>query len=133
MATTDVRVLLDTHAFIWWMANDRKLSVAANRAIGDPEGEVFVSAATVWEITTKHRLGKLQIDPQIAADVEGAIKRQNFLGLPVTLRHAQTAGALPGPHSDPFDRMLIAQALREELTMISNETPFDAYGVARLW
>ncbi len=126
-------LLLDTHAFIWWMANDPKLSRLAYAEIAVGESDVFISAATVWEIATKHRLGKLEVDDDLASSMETAIAKQNFLGLPVTLAHAQRAGALPGPHADPFDRMLIAQAMTEDLTLVSNERPFDLYGVKRLW
>jgi PIN domain nuclease of toxin-antitoxin system len=128
-----VALLLDTHAFIWWMANDPKLSRLAYAEIAVGESDVFISAATVWEIATKHRLGKLEVDDDLASSMETAIAKQNFLGLPVTLAHAQRAGALPGPHADPFDRMLIAQAMTEDLTLVSNERPFDLYGVKRLW
>ncbi len=129
-----MRLLLDTHAFLWWLFGDRKLSTRAQMAVADAgEDDVFVSAASVWEIATKFRLGKLVIAEPIANDIEKSVTSQNFLGLPVTLLHAQTAGSLPGPHADPFDRMLIAQAMLEELTLISNETLFDAYGVKRLW
>jgi PIN domain nuclease of toxin-antitoxin system len=128
-----VALLLDTHAFIWWMANDPKLSRLAYAEIAGGESEVFISAATVWEIATKHRLGKLEVDDDLASSMQTAIAKQNFLGLPVSLAHAQRAGALPGPHADPFDRMLIAQAMTEDLTLVSNERPFDLYGVKRLW
>jgi len=128
-----VRLLLDTHAFLWWVITDRKLSSAAHAAMSAAHNEVFVSAASVWEIATKHRLRKLPIPDSLANDIELAVIGQGFLGLPVTLLHAQSAGALPGPHTDPFDRMLIAQAMLEDLTLISNETPFDAYAVKRLW
>jgi len=93
----------------------------------------LVSAATAWEIATKYRLGKL---PQVAGfvhDIEGGIAAAGFESMPVTLRHGQTAGALPGHHNDPFDRMLIAQAMLETCTLVSNDRAFDAYGTARLW
>jgi PIN domain nuclease of toxin-antitoxin system len=129
----DVRLLLDTHAFLWWLAGDSALSGPARGAIANEENEVFISAASIWEMTTKHRIGKLpSLDP-IAANIEAAISGQDFLPLPISLRHAQTAGSLPGPHRDPFDRMLIAQAMLDELVLVSNEIPFDVYGVKRLW
>jgi PIN domain nuclease of toxin-antitoxin system len=128
-----VNLLLDTHALIWWLAGDATLSFAAREAIANESNAVFISAASGWEITTKHRLGKLPGLGTIAADFEGTIVTQGFIGLPITLRHGQMAGALPGPHRDPFDRMLIAQALLDHLVLVSNEQPFDAYGVGRLW
>ncbi|MDB5359024.1 MAG: twitching motility protein PilT [Rhodospirillales bacterium] len=128
-----MRLLLDTHAFIWWLAGDDALSNAARVAIAEEGNEIFVSAASAWEMTTKHRIGKLpRLDP-IAADLESAIAGQGFRELPISLRHGQVAGALPGLHRDPFDRMLIAQAMLDDLVLVSNETPFDAYGVRRLW
>lgn len=128
-----MRLLLDTHALLWWLAGDEALSLAARTAIADEGNGVFVSAASAWEITTKHRTGRLPGVDAIIADLEGAIAEQGFAGLPITLRHGQVAGALPGPHRDPFDRMLIAQAMLEDLVLVSNEQPFDAYGVRRLW
>jgi PIN domain nuclease of toxin-antitoxin system len=127
------RLLLDTHAFIWWLAGDERLGVDAREAIGEGLESVFVSAATIWEIATKYRLGKLPGVSAVADDLAGAIESQGFIGLPVSIPHAQAAGALPGPHRDPFDRMLIAQAMLDDLVLVSNESAFDAYGVRRLW
>lgn len=129
----DLRLLLDTHALLWWLAGDEALSRAARVAIADEANEIFVSAASAWEITTKHRIGRLPGASAILPDLDRTIADQGFAGLPISVRHAQIAGALPGPHRDPFDRMLVAQAMLETLTLISNEHPFDAYGVSRLW
>ncbi len=128
-----MRLLLDTHAFLWWLAGDEALSPAARAAIADEANGVFVSAASAWEIATKHRIGKLPGVAAVVADLDGAIADQGFEGLPIGVRHGQAAGVLPGPHRDPFDRMLIAQAMLENLVLVSNEQSFDAYGVARLW
>ena len=128
-----MRLLLDTHAFLWWLAGDESLSVPARAAIADENNDVFVSAISAWEITTKHRLGKLPGVAAIVSDLEAAIASQNFIGLPVSVPHGQLGGALPGPHRDPFDRMLIAQATVERLTLVSNEQLFDSYGLGRLW
>ncbi len=128
-----MRLLLDTHAFLWWLAGDDALSAAAKTAISDDANEIFVSAASAWEITTKHRIAKLPGVAAIVADLDAAILGQGFVGLPISPRHGQVAGALPGPHRDPFDRMLIAQAMLEGLVLVSNERSFDAYGVGRLW
>jgi PIN domain nuclease of toxin-antitoxin system len=127
------RLLLDTHAFLWWLAGDRKLSLRARAALGEDPGPTFVSAASIWEISTKHRSGKLPGASAIAGDLGGTIESQGFIGMPITIEHAQVAGTLPGPRRDPFDRMLIAQALVDDLVLISNERAFDAYGVRRLW
>ncbi|WP_428490639.1 type II toxin-antitoxin system VapC family toxin [Rhodopila sp.] len=126
-------LLLDTHALLWWLAGDSSLSPVAKAAIEDESNPVFISAASSWEIATKHRLGKLPEIAAIMADLDGAILEQGFVGLPITIRHGQAAGALPGPHRDPFDRMLIAQAMLNDLVLISNEKQFDAYGVKRMW
>ena len=128
-----MRLLLDTHAFLWWSINDGRLSQAARRAIADDDNDVLISAASVWEITTKHRLGKLPGTDLIAADIAGAIADQRFDTLAITVDDATRAGALPGPRRDPFDRMLIAQALAHNLVFVSNETRFDRYDVRRLW
>jgi PIN domain nuclease of toxin-antitoxin system len=128
-----VQLLLDTHTFLWWLSGDDSLSATARTAIADEDNSIFVSAASAWEIATKHRIGKLPGVAAIVTDLDRAIVDQGFIGLPISLRHGQTAGALPGPHRDPFDRMLIAQAMLENLVLVSNEQPFDAYGVARFW
>jgi len=128
-----MRLLLDTHAFLWWLAGDKALSMMARDVITDEANEIFVSAASVWEMARKHRIGKLSSLDPIAADLEAAIVGQGFRALPISLRHGQIAGALPGPHRDPFDRMLIAQAMLDDLVLVSNEAPFDSYGVRRLW
>jgi PIN domain nuclease of toxin-antitoxin system len=128
-----VRLLLDTHAFLWWLAGHSSLSRRARTEIDSSGSDVFVSAASAWEIATKHRLGKLPEAGLVAVDVTSAIESQQFTPLAVSVRHGQAAGALPGVHRDPFDRMLIAQAILEDLVLVSNERAFDFYGVKRLW
>ncbi|MDZ4381227.1 MAG: type II toxin-antitoxin system VapC family toxin [Parvibaculum sp.] len=128
-----MRLLLDTHTFIWWMTNDRALPASAREMIGREDNDIFLSAATAWEMAIKHKIGKLPIVAGFIADVPGAMEAEGFIELPVSVVHGQMAGALDGHHKDPFDRMLIAQALCEELTLVSNETRFDTYGVTRLW
>lgn len=128
-----MRLLLDTHALLWWLAGDPALSPEAKTGIGDLGNDVLVSAASTWEIATKHRIGRLPAAAALAADVAGAVASQGFVELSITLRQAQVAGNLPGPHRDPFDRMLIAQALVDDLVLVSNEAVFDRYGVRRLW
>ena len=128
-----MRLLLDTHAFLWWLAGDAKrLSRRARQAIGNSENDVYVSAASVWEIAIKHRLGKLDATA-LLGHTSRVIAGQAFLTLDMTIDHAERAGVLPGDHKDPFDRMLIAQAQAEHLTLVSNETMFDEHGVSRLW
>ena len=128
-----MRLLLDTHAFIWWVAGDQRVPHAARNAIVDGSNDKFVSAASAWEIATKHRLGKLPDAQALALDIRGAIAFQGFEELPVTVAEGVRAGELPGPLRDPFDRMLIAQALAHDLVVVSNEALFDRYGVRRLW
>ena len=124
---------MDTHAFIWWVNGSERLQSRARRAIEDDGNVVFVSAASAWEIATKYRLGRLPGVDEIVPDIVGAIADQGFQGLPVTVEEAVQAGGLPGTLRDPFDRMLIAQALSRNLVLISNESIFDPYGVRRMW
>jgi len=107
--------------------------VPARTAIGDAGNTVFVSAASAWEIATKVRIGRLPGAAGIAADLAGVLASQGFVGLPISFKHGRAAGALPGPHKDSFDRMLIAQAMLDDMALVSNEEQFDAYGVRRLW
>ena len=128
-----MRLLLDTHAFIWWFEGSSRLSIPAREAIGVPQNDVLVSAATAWEIATKHRLGKLTGVDVLAFHIPEYIASQRFEKLPVTVEDGVRAGALPGLHRDPFDRMLVAQALGSDLVLVSRETLFERYGVRRLW
>jgi PIN domain nuclease of toxin-antitoxin system len=128
-----VRLILDTHAFLWWLSDDAALSTAARKAMAATSNVVLVSAASAWEIATKVRLGRLRGAEELAADFQGFINREGFTTLDITVNHGIRAGLLPGPHKDPFDRMLIAQAQAENLPIATNERIFEAYGVRRLW
>jgi PIN domain nuclease of toxin-antitoxin system len=128
-----VRLLLDTHTLLWWLAGDQALSDAAREAIADPDNEVFVSTASAWEIATKYQLGRLSGAALITADIAGAVASQGFTELPISIRDGQAAGGLPAIHKDPFDRMLIAQAVTAGMVIVSNEAMFNAYAVPRLW
>ena len=128
-----MRVLLDTHTLLWWLDGDARLSKRARAAIGDARTECLVSAASAWEITTKARLGKLPGALDVAADVSGCLRSQEFTALDITVAHAQRAGSMGGAHRDPFDRMLIAQALAENVPVVSNDEVFDRYAVVRIW
>lgn len=128
-----MRLLLDTHALLWWLDGDRRLSLKARRAIANESNGILVSAASAWEITTKARLGKLPGALDVAADVAGCVASQSFSPLDITLLHAQRAGSLTGPHRDPFDRMLIAQGQLEDVAVVSGDEVFDHYGVRRFW
>lgn len=133
MGAIGLNLLLDTHAFLWWLAGDAALSILARTEIADTTNIVFVSAASAWEIATKVRVGKLPGAATIATDLATVLAAQDFVPLPISFAHGQSAGTLPGPHKDPFDRMLVAQAILEDMVLISNEQRFDAYGVRRLW
>ena len=122
-----MRLLLDTHVLLWWMA-DRRLSRRAHAAIADPANQVLVSAATAWEMSIKQALGRLDVP----ADLPAQLEANGFVALPITVGHGLAAGALPRHHDDPFDRMLIAQALVEDLTVASRDERFAAYGVTVL-
>jgi PIN domain nuclease of toxin-antitoxin system len=128
-----VRHLLDTHTLIWWMTTDSQLSMSARALIGKKENKSVVSAVSAWEIATKVRLGRLPAAVDLVQDFVGDLERQRMEILAITADHAIRAGLLPGPHQDPFDRMLIAQALAENVPIISNDRALDGYGVRRLW
>jgi PIN domain nuclease of toxin-antitoxin system len=128
-----VRILLDTHALIWWLMGDARLSRVARDAIADEGNEVFVSAASAWEISTKHRIGKLPGAGPLVVDFASEVRNQSFSPLSISLAHGQVAGSLALAHRDPFDRMLIAQAREEKMALVSNETAFDGAGITRIW
>ena len=121
-----MQLLLDTHILLWWLSDDRKLAKSAREIIANPNNDVLVSSASVWEISIKTGLGRLEIELD---DLEDAIVKNGFRPLPIGLRHAVTAGRLPTVHRDPFDRMLVAQASVEELRVISHDQVFERYGL----
>jgi len=125
--------LLDTHALIWWVEGDERVTPRLRRLLARPDEDVFVSAATAWEIATKARIGKLKTPKALLQDFVEAIGMLGFLPLPITLRHGSAAGRLPGAHRDPFDRMLAAQARADGLTLVSADPAFAALGVPTLW
>jgi PIN domain nuclease of toxin-antitoxin system len=127
-----VRLLLDTHALLWWLQGSEALSSKARQALQRESNTVFVSAASASEIAIKQRVGKLVL-PEHIADLEAVIELEGFSKLPISVAHGLAAGRLPGPHRDPFDRMLIAQAILERMALVSNEERFDSYGVKRIW
>jgi PIN domain nuclease of toxin-antitoxin system len=122
-----VRLLLDTHALLWWLA-DEALTAQARDAIADPANLVVVSAASAWEISIKKALGKLAAPD----DLEQQLQAGGLVPLPISIAHGVAAGQLPRHHEDPFDRMLIAQAFAEGLTIMTRDKRFDDYGVALL-
>jgi PIN domain nuclease of toxin-antitoxin system len=127
------RLLIDTHVLLWWLDGDKRLVRKPRQLVQSEGNDILVSAATVWEITTKARIGKLPGALAVAADVPACLADQGFMPLSITVEHAQIAGNLPGPHRDPFDRMLIAQAQAERIPIVSIDAAFDSYGVTRIW
>ncbi len=128
-----MRLLLDTHAFLWWCADDVRLSEGARQGIADAANEVYVSAASGWEIAIKARIGKLELGRAPEAFMLRMLERHAFGVLPITLRHALYDYALPTYHSDPFDRLLIVQAQLENLTLVTNDNQIARYDVSSLW
>ncbi len=128
-----MRVLLDTHALLWWFSDDPALPASCRKLISQPGSTIFVSAVSAWEISTKFRLGRLPTASDLVFDFGGYLERERFLSLPLSWEHGVRGGLLPGPLQDPFDRMLIAQAEIEKLSIVSNEKVFDQYGVRRVW
>jgi PIN domain nuclease of toxin-antitoxin system len=125
-----VKLLLDSHAYLWWLLDDPRLPPAAREAIAGPKAAVHVSPATVWELSIKAALGKLDLD---GVDLAAEIAANRFEALPITARHAQAAAFLPRHHDDPFDRMLVAQARLESLAVVTRDATFAAYGLQVLW
>ena len=119
-----MRLLLDTHALLWWLGDDPRLGAAVREQIADPQVEVSVSAASAWEIAIKQALGRLEI----RADLPSALAASGFRELPITIADALMAGSLPRHHRDPFDRILVAQALREGCTIVTADPDIALYG-----
>lgn len=128
-----LKLLLDTHALIWWLAGDDALSRRAREAIADEDNTVAVSAASAMEVATKFRIGKLPDAALLAQDFEAVIAEQGFDELAISVHHARLAGEMNIAHKDPFDRLLIAQAQAEDMVLVSNEALFDGFAVKRLW
>lgn len=128
-----MRLLLDTHALLWALDGNSKLSAAARAALADRANELLISSVSVFEITTKYRLGKLPEFAVIAGDLLATLAGLDHSPLSVNMAHAALAGAIDHPHRDPFDRLLIAQARIERVPLVSNEKLFDGFGVERIW
>ena len=128
-----MRVLIDTHTLLWFVLNDPQLSRAADALITDPTNDVFVSPATYWEIPIK--VGKKKLDLFAPYDdfMNRGIQGNDFEILPIETRHTSLLTSMPMHHNDPFDRLLVAQALVEQMPIVSVDAAFDPYGVTRLW
>jgi PIN domain nuclease of toxin-antitoxin system len=120
-----VILLLDANALVWWFTDESSLSAGAHAAIVDPGNEVLVSAASIWELAIKRAKGKIDL----AGDLSASIEQAGFAGLPITVADAQAAAALPPHHHDPFDRMLVAQALRLDALVVTRDSMFAKYDV----
>ncbi len=125
-----MNVLLDTQALLWWLSDDPRLGTRARAEIAERAGLVCVSAASAWEISVKAALGKLAVPTD---DIGAVVEDEGFEPLPITFEHARVAGHLPAHHRDPFDRMLVAQAQVEHLTLLTTDRRLAAYDVEIAW
>lgn len=128
-----VKLLLDTHALLWWWADSPHLSAEARHAITSADNEVLVSVASAWEMAIKQRAGKLAGAPTDEADFAAQLSLNDFQTLPITLRHVLRAGSHPAEHRDPFDRLLAAQAEIEGAVLVTRDAAMAGFGVRVLW
>ncbi|MGH8470565.1 MAG: type II toxin-antitoxin system VapC family toxin [Gammaproteobacteria bacterium] len=128
-----MNLLLDTHVLIWWLGSLPMLSADARDVVADSENEAFVSSASAFEIATKYRLGKLSVAAAFVDGLDEHLRREGFKSVAISLPHALAAGRLPGPHKDPFDRMLIAQARLEGFTVVTSDPIFQRYRIPVVW
>lgn len=128
-----MNLLLDTHAVLWWLEGHARLSPAATRALANPANTCWVSAASIFEIETKHRLGKLTLPPPLQTGWDTTLAAEAWKLLSISLPHARQAGRWPVAHGDPFDRLLAAQADSDRLTLVTCDPAFAAFGVRTLW
>jgi len=128
-----MRLLLDTHAFLWWVADAPELSAPAREAIRDPDADCWLSLASCWEMAIKQSLGKLRLPSPLPRFVPEQLAANRIQQLGIEFRHVARVASLPFHHRDPFDRLLVVQADAEDLVLVSADPAFDAYGVQRLW
>lgn len=128
-----MRLLLDTHAFLWFVLDSPQLSSTARDLIADPNNDIEVSPATYWEIAIKISIGKYALPEPFAEFMDRELATNQFRILPITPKHAAVLTTLPFHHRDPFDRLLVAQAMVEQLSLVSNDVVLDAYPIQRLW
>lgn len=128
-----MRILLDTHTFLWWIMNDPRLSASAFRSIEDGRNEAFLSAASAWEIAIKCQVGKLLLPSKPQQFVAEHLSRNGFSPLPINLSHALYVFELPNLHRDPFDRMLVAQSKLENVPILTADEQIKQYGVEAIW
>ncbi len=128
-----VKYLLDTHAFLWWIADDPSLSEKARSIISDEKNEIYLSAVSVWEIAIKSRAGRLELKEELDPFVTRHVRKNAFLPLPVTLTHSAKVQLLPNHHRDPFDQMLAAQSMVEEMPLITIDKMIESFGARVVW
>lgn len=128
-----MKLLLDTHALLWFLLDDARLSDSAGSLMRNPGNDLLVSPASYWEIAIKISLGKYTLGDDFAGFMEAQITENNLTVLPITVRHASVVATLPFHHRDPFDRLLIAQAMTEDLPVLSADPAFDFYPITRMW
>jgi PIN domain nuclease of toxin-antitoxin system len=128
-----VKLLLDTHSFLWFIAGDARLSEQGRALIEDSDNEKFVSIASIWEIAIKTSLGKLPLTKPFEQFIPEQIQRNGLDVLGLRVEHAAKVALLPFHHRDPFDRMIVAQSLAEDIAVVSNDAILDDYGIKRLW
>lgn len=128
-----MRFLLDTHTFLWWVDGNPALSAEAEKVIGNPRNECFLSLASCWEMAIKSSIGKLTLTMSVERFVAEQIAEDGFALLPVEFRHVCKVESLPFHHRDPFDRLLVAQSIIEKMAIVSADTTLDRYGVRRIW
>ncbi|ELS01802.1 hypothetical protein Xen7305DRAFT_00015080 [Xenococcus sp. PCC 7305] len=128
-----MNLLLDTHVFIWWTISPNRLSKKASDLIVDPNNNLFLSLASVWEMQIKTQLGKLHFDLSLAELIKKQQEVNNLYLLPIEITHIYNLSNLPNHHRDPFDRLLMAQGLVEKISVISVDKVFDKYSIDRIW
>lgn len=128
-----MRLLLDTHALIWAVEQPAKLGPAAHKVLQDPANDILVSAGTIWEIAIKAGLNKLNLSQPFRIWIDRVIADLGAVVLPITVDHAEILATLPHHHRDPFDRLLVGQALAEQIPIVSADAALDPYGMARIW
>jgi PIN domain nuclease of toxin-antitoxin system len=128
-----MNLLLDTHTLLWWLLQPSHLSAQARKFVANRQNDIWVSAATGWEVLTKQRIGKLPSIGGLAANLFREIQEEGFQPLSITFAHACLAGSFTQTHRDPFDRVLAAQSLLENLRLVSADAAFDQFGIERVW
>lgn len=128
-----MRLLIDSHALIWYVDQHQQLSPASHAAISDPSNDLLLSAGSIWEIAIKIGLGKLVVTQPYSLWMSQALDDLGLTVLPITVKYADAQASLPRHHSDPFDRLIVAQALVEKVSIVSADARMDAYGITRLW